>query len=730
MASRNPNKRKRPIPRIEDKTVLGQFPINVPKHEPYNVCLANLLKITLPLISWLMGNNENYQPKDIKDAIDFLFERDHQIFMKLLSGEIEVEKFGPIFFPMVFFSSTPDVLDPDDFQRRRIQVQRNSTGTLTWIFSKFADILKWTSINGNPAPRDYVASGQLQGDVAERKVYRALQDYFDKTKDACLVIHSHSFLYNQNFEEKDFIVLNLTKGYVMVIEVKASNNGFPKAKQQLKDGKERVQAVFNSVNGMSNDWQYVGVCYIDKGDSNSTHDFVINGIYKLDFQSIESKVAENRTQVWLPNQHISEFVSVAKVLLFQTQGHPLAPLTKQKQIKKIDQALDLASAPENIFFWTPEQLSIVQAMDVDWMFLMGYYGCGKTILLIERAEYLLQNPSNVVHFYIDKIKSGLDEVLKLRFAGKSIQIKTKHEMFESNSDLSSDEVNSTDHVIIDEASMRNSERFLQQLKKFRSQVSTLWVALGNVYSHTNFNESDFRKDLEDIQFSCPTLKYCLRNGQKIVELAKKERNEFGLSCFADQVEVRSKSNVNDGLLHEMPLIYPNPCKALQEAFKVHHFEKTFISMPTNEDELEVSTLKLAIPGHDFVNFKNKEKLKNWLKSRKMNQHLVLADSSGIIFNTQVSGMEFQSMIYLSPICLKCGDEHRNSDAITRAKVSLLLVRYEHQNCVYCMYTSYPNLKWNKEFKKWEIKQGLTMDQLPKRSREILRKTSKFQLFKK
>ena len=197
---------------------------------------------------------------------------------------------------------------------------------------------------------------------------------------------------------------------------------------------------------------------------------------------------------------LTEFVSVAKVLLFQTQGHPLAPLTKQKQIKKIDQALDLASAPENIFFWTPEQLSIVQAMDVDWMFLMGYYGCGKTILLIERAEYLLQNPSNVVHFYIDKIKSGLDEVLKLRFAGKSIQIKTKHEMFESNSDLSSDEVNSTDHVIIDEASMRNSERFLQQLKKFRSQVSTLWVALGNVYSHTNFNESDFRKTLKTSNF--------------------------------------------------------------------------------------------------------------------------------------------------------------------------------------------------------------------------------------
>merc|ERR1711860_242209 len=112
--------------------------------------------------------------------------------------------------------------------------------------------------------------------------------------------------------------------------------------------------------------------------------------------------------------------------------------TKQKQIEKIDQELDLASAPENIFFWTPEQLSIVQAMHIDWMFLMGYYGCGKTILLIERAEYLLRNQSNAVHFYIDNLNSGLVEVLKIRFAGKNIKIKTKYQLlFSGDFDLSS-----------------------------------------------------------------------------------------------------------------------------------------------------------------------------------------------------------------------------------------------------------------------------------------------------
>ena len=127
----------------------------------------------------------------------------------------------------------------------------------------------------------------------------------------------------------------------------------------------------------------------------------------------------------------------------------------------------------------------------------------------------------------------------------------------------------------------------------------------------------------------------------------------------------------------------------------------------------------------FFYFKDKEGLKKWLESSNINQHLVLQDSN--FYNSEVSGMEFQSMIYLSSICLKCGFEFKDSSLITRAKASLLLARYERQNC--CKNKSYPNLKWNKESKKWEIEQGFTMDQLPEESREILEETSKLQVFK-
>ena len=62
--------------------------------------------------------------------------------------------------------------------------------------------------------------------------------------------------------------------------------------------------------------------------------------------------------------------------------------------------------------------------------------------------------------------------------------------------MSTDGVNLQDHVIIDESVMENSETFLKQLKIMQTQVSTLWVALGDVYPEANFNESNFRKGLE------------------------------------------------------------------------------------------------------------------------------------------------------------------------------------------------------------------------------------------
>ena len=61
---------------------------------------------------------------------------------------------------------------------------------------------------------------KVRGDIAESKVYHALNDYFKSTGDDVLIVHSHKFLNQTSNNEKDFIVFNLSKGKSYVVMCK------------------------------------------------------------------------------------------------------------------------------------------------------------------------------------------------------------------------------------------------------------------------------------------------------------------------------------------------------------------------------------------------------------------------------------------------------------------------------------------------------------------------------
>ena len=58
---------------------------------------------------------------------------------------------------------------------------------------------------------------RVRGDIAESKFYHALNDYFKRTGDDVLIVHSHKFLSKASNNEKDFIVFNLSKGKSYVV---------------------------------------------------------------------------------------------------------------------------------------------------------------------------------------------------------------------------------------------------------------------------------------------------------------------------------------------------------------------------------------------------------------------------------------------------------------------------------------------------------------------------------
>merc|ERR1712173_164873 len=105
---------------------------------------------------------------------------------------------------------------------------------------------------------------RIAGEGAEKKMYDALKEYFDNNKDDVMVVHSHKFFAHDLNNEKDFILLNLTKGYVLVIEVKANQSKYQKSKKQLFDAKDRVLEALAALEFTSK-WKYVGVFFAQEG---------------------------------------------------------------------------------------------------------------------------------------------------------------------------------------------------------------------------------------------------------------------------------------------------------------------------------------------------------------------------------------------------------------------------------------------------------------------------------
>ena len=66
----------------------------------------------------------------------------------------------------------------------------------------------------------------VKGDIAESKMFYGLENYFKGTGDDVIIIHSHKFLPTKNKSsnnEKDFIIINLSKGKLHIYHLEHSN---------------------------------------------------------------------------------------------------------------------------------------------------------------------------------------------------------------------------------------------------------------------------------------------------------------------------------------------------------------------------------------------------------------------------------------------------------------------------------------------------------------------------
>ena len=87
----------------------------------------------------------------------------------------------------------------------------------------------------------------VRGQIAEQIMFEALKKHYEKSGDDVLIVQSHKFLNSVSSNEKDFLLVNVTKGYTMALEVKASASQYQTAKKQLFDAKDRIEELYAAI---------------------------------------------------------------------------------------------------------------------------------------------------------------------------------------------------------------------------------------------------------------------------------------------------------------------------------------------------------------------------------------------------------------------------------------------------------------------------------------------------
>ena len=381
--------------------ILGMFPIQVNGYEPY-------------LIS---GNNQGIFPefclancvttRDEESAKQQLMERDHPNIVRLKNDPYKKGNLGTLMFPPTFLTKMPGVLNEYEFSGRRQEFMQ----------SQGQDIQETEE-----AIPDYDQQGVLSGELTEKELYFSLKGFYEQLGDDVIILHSHFFLWNDNTPEKDFILINLSRGTIMVIEAKqhTKHQKLQKGLKQIEDARKRVEKLFCSIDKMSSEWVFVGVMYLRQGRAgrccDTCPDFTIATRAEIS-EKLEAihRMVNDENRLWVPGKHISEFIELCKNIFFTAQGNILAPVTSISSLKKINDEIEKTSEAKFVLFWTPSQMSIVDAMKLPFMMFLGFYGVGKTLLLKKRLNHLIKYTTDHIWFYINSNCKGLYHDLSTEF---------------------------------------------------------------------------------------------------------------------------------------------------------------------------------------------------------------------------------------------------------------------------------------------------------------------------
>ena len=406
------------------------------------------------------------------------------------------------------------------------------------------------------------ATDTSKKEEAEFALYDGLKNFFTKhgKKRDALVFYGAE-LEDSNVDkrkpEKDFVIIDLTNGNIVGIEVKYELNksAFKKAIRQLKNTKDIFQTTYRGK--IQEDWTFISIAF-GIGDTNEYlceyHRKYVLTTYDLE-TSLEKvlNVKKKKNSLWK-----KDFILMVRDLIPKKVAMP------KEMVDLIANNLERASTPNSIIrfaFWTPDQYNFNTFCENNKRVIFtSSPSTGKTILMMNSALKLLKEGQRVLFLFYRKLSEVKESLLQLNIEEffqeyidkQTFIIKTFNEKDTWSSILG---LYKSYNVFIDElifqdehktdtnnAETNSAHKKINTMKKHTKSGSDplvtrildwhekhdptkhLWVAVTGTYY--GFQEID-RTKFEDT-FFFPEFVFVKRNSKEIIEqaltLANKQRS--------------------------------------------------------------------------------------------------------------------------------------------------------------------------------------------------------------
>ena len=194
------------------------------------------------------------------------------------------------------------------------------------------------------------------------------------------------------------------------------------------------------------------------------------------------------------------------------------------------------------------------------------------------------------------------------------------------------------------------------------------------------------KPLEEAGFKCPKLSFALRNPVRIAEYAQKVVAEGPKNSLErvlrSQINIlKSATNMAQGQLNEIEIIYETPEEALRAAIeKIPHGKYALFFLDNYEELGTESILNQFSDRPTPVIFTGQEQaghFQNWLcEPEKRKNDIIMIGTQH-----QSNGIETELVVHVYVAnCPSCITSNADPVIISRAKAMLILSTYQRQNC--------------------------------------------------